>query len=174
MSLDIATHSLGSKTTPVESCCCGVNRLGSRGQNCSFKVVISAAKLFREHRHTWLSLKTPASSSHPRWEARNSKQGGRQASLMETCSHGSRGNFPRPEAGEDPVRSLQKSLFICSVTHWNKTPLSRLTIVSCTPRKGFPGGSAVNNLPLNAGATGDAGSIPGGGRSPGEGNGSPL
>ena len=35
----------------------------------------------------------------------------------------------------------------------------------------FPGGSAVKNLPANAG---DPGSIPGSGRSPGEGNGNPL
>ena len=38
----------------------------------------------------------------------------------------------------------------------------------------FPGGSVVKNLPANAGATGDAGSIPGWGRSPGGGNGNPL
>ena len=37
--------------------------------------------------------------------------------------------------------------------------------------EGFPGGLAVKNLPANAG---DAGSIPGLGRSPGEGNGKPL
>ena len=37
--------------------------------------------------------------------------------------------------------------------------------------RGFPGGSAVKNPPANAG---DAGLIPGSGRSPGEGNGSPL
>ena len=36
---------------------------------------------------------------------------------------------------------------------------------------GFPGGSVVRNLPASAG---DAGSIPGSGRSPGEGNGNPL
>ena len=36
---------------------------------------------------------------------------------------------------------------------------------------GFPGGSLVKNLPANAG---DAGLIPGSGRSPGEGNGNPL
>ena len=36
---------------------------------------------------------------------------------------------------------------------------------------GFPGGSVVKNLPAN---TGDEGSIPGSGRSPGEGNGNPL
>ena len=36
---------------------------------------------------------------------------------------------------------------------------------------GFPGGSMVKNLPANAG---DAGLIPGPGRSPREGNGNPL
>ena len=35
----------------------------------------------------------------------------------------------------------------------------------------FPGGSAIKNPPANAG---DVGSIPGSGRSPGEGNGNPL
>ena len=35
----------------------------------------------------------------------------------------------------------------------------------------FPGGSAVKNLSANAG---DASSMPGSGRSPGEGNGNPL
>ena len=36
-----------------------------------------------------------------------------------------------------------------------------------TPQKGFPGGSVVKNPPVNVG---DAGLIPGLGRSPGEGN----
>ena len=36
---------------------------------------------------------------------------------------------------------------------------------------GFPGGSVVKNLPANAG---DSDSIPGSGRSPGEGNGNSL
>ena len=36
---------------------------------------------------------------------------------------------------------------------------------------GFPGASVVENPPANAG---DAGLIPGSGRSPGEGNGNPL
>ena len=40
--------------------------------------------------------------------------------------------------------------------------------------KGFPGGSVVKNLPANAGASGDVGSIPGSGRFPGGGNGNPL
>ena len=39
---------------------------------------------------------------------------------------------------------------------------------------GFPDGSVLKNLPANAGAAGDAGSVPGLGRSPGEGNGNPL
>ena len=38
----------------------------------------------------------------------------------------------------------------------------------------FPGGSVVKNLPANSGDAGDAGSIPGSGRSPGGGNGHPL
>lgn len=36
---------------------------------------------------------------------------------------------------------------------------------------GFPGGIVVKNLPANSGATGEAGSIPGFGKSPGGGNG---
>ena len=39
---------------------------------------------------------------------------------------------------------------------------------------GFPCGSVVKNLPANAGDTGVSGSVPGLGRSPGEGNGNPL
>ena len=39
---------------------------------------------------------------------------------------------------------------------------------------GFSGDSMVKNLPANAGDTGDVGSIPGWGRSPGERNGNPL
>ena len=39
---------------------------------------------------------------------------------------------------------------------------------------GFPDGSAVQNPPTNTGDTGDAGPIPGSGRSPGGGNGKPL
>ena len=39
---------------------------------------------------------------------------------------------------------------------------------------GLPGGTVVQNLPANAGDAGDAGSIPGSGRSPGEGNDNPF
>ena len=40
--------------------------------------------------------------------------------------------------------------------------------------KDFPGGSVVKIPPATAGAAKDAGSIPGSGRSSGEGNGNPL
>ena len=40
--------------------------------------------------------------------------------------------------------------------------------------KGFPGGTMVKNPRVNAGDTGDLGSVPGWGRFLGEGNGSPL
>ena len=39
---------------------------------------------------------------------------------------------------------------------------------------GFPGGSVAKNLPANAGEAGDAISIPGSGRIPGGGSGTPL
>ena len=39
---------------------------------------------------------------------------------------------------------------------------------------GFPGGAVAKNPPTNAGDARDAGSIPGSGRPPGEGNGNPL
>jgi len=41
-------------------------------------------------------------------------------------------------------------------------------------REAFPGGSVVKNLPANEGDIKDSCSIPRSGRSPGEGNGSPL
>ena len=40
--------------------------------------------------------------------------------------------------------------------------------------EGFPGGSVVKNWPANARDSGDTGSTPGSGRSPGEGNGNPF
>ena len=44
----------------------------------------------------------------------------------------------------------------------------------CIEREGFPDGSVVKNSPANAGDTGDAGSIPGLGRSPRVGNSNPT
>ena len=53
------------------------------------------------------------------------------------------------------------------------TPPERVSVVGCFLIwvKGFPGGSVVKSLPASAR---DAGSIPGSGRSPGEGNGTSL
>ena len=45
-----------------------------------------------------------------------------------------------------------------------------MDVVAC----GLPGGSVVKNLPVDAGAIGDMGSVPGLGRFPGGGNGNPL
>ena len=61
--------------------------------------------------------------------------------------------------------SLPSSLYYIWM-NWNQQTLG--------PQKGFPGGSVVKNSSINAGDTGDAGSIPGSGRSPGEGNCNPL
>ena len=51
----------------------------------------------------------------------------------------------------------------------NKCPFLPIFAISW----GFPGGSLVKNPPTNTGDAGDEGSIPGSGRSPGEGNGNP-
>ena len=40
--------------------------------------------------------------------------------------------------------------------------------------QGFPDGTVVKNVLANVEDAGDSGSIPGSGRSPGEGNGSPI
>ena len=59
-------------------------------------------------------------------------------------------------------------------TQWTENVVSSLLyryLHIITGPLGFLGGLVVNNLPANAG---DAGSIPGQGRSPGEGNGNPL
>ena len=52
-------------------------------------------------------------------------------------------------------------------------PTSQCTLLTTvhTAFQGFPGGSVVKNLPASAG---DVGSVPGLGRSPGEGNDNPL
>ena len=50
----------------------------------------------------------------------------------------------------------------------------RLKRLRDLPKFTQSGGAVVKNLPANAGDTTDVGSIPGSGRSPGEGNGNPL
>ena len=49
-----------------------------------------------------------------------------------------------------------------------------MPFVSPYQSMGFPGGSVIKNLPANARAAGDAGSVSGWGRSHGGGNGKPL
>ena len=56
---------------------------------------------------------------------------------------------------------------------WMRSPGS-LYRYSPLKEVSFPGGSAVKDLPANEGDTGDTGSIPRTGRSPGVGNGNPL
>ena len=53
-------------------------------------------------------------------------------------------------------------------------PVSALEPTGLNSSSGFPGGSVVRNPPVNAGAAGDMGLIPGVGRCPGGGNGNPL
>ena len=52
--------------------------------------------------------------------------------------------------------------------------LTHLSFHSCNSHLCFPGGSDGKESACSAGGTGDAGSIPPSGRSPGEGNGNPL
>ena len=63
-------------------------------------------------------------------------------------------------------------IFICSLFLWPTVVILKVSFICCpNPQMSSPGGSVVKNLPANAG---DLGSIPGWGRSPGEGNGNPL
>ena len=55
-----------------------------------------------------------------------------------------------------------------------KTHFYNIFSVQQSHDKGFPGGSVVKKLTANEGNTGDSGSIPGLGRSPGGKNGNPL
>ena len=52
--------------------------------------------------------------------------------------------------------------------------MTYLTLVTQIFHTAFPGSSVVKNLPASAGATEDTRSVPGSGRSPGEGDGNPL
>ena len=57
---------------------------------------------------------------------------------------------------------------------WYDSAIAFLGIYPRVMKPGFPGGVVVKNLPANAGDARDTGSVPGLGRSPGEGNGNPL
>ena len=52
--------------------------------------------------------------------------------------------------------------------------MTYLTLVTQIFHTAFPGSSVVKNLPASAGATEDTRSVPGSGRSPGEGDGNPV
>ena len=60
---------------------------------------------------------------------------------------------------------LAQASLTCASFH---RPFNRAALLTLS---GFPGGSGVKSLPANAG---DVGSVPGLGKSSGEGNGSPL
>ena len=64
---------------------------------------------------------------------------------------------------------------VCGVAQ-SQTRLKRLSSSSSSSsfRQDFPGGTVVNNMPVNAGEARDSGSIPGSGRSSTVGNGNPL
>ena len=73
----------------------------------------------------------------------------------------------------NPIVRLSQMCFTWYL--WSPMPMPKKEIIiSFNSKSGFPGGSAVKNPPANAGDTRDVVSIPGSGRSPGEGNGNPL
>ena len=99
--------------------------------------------------------------------------------------------LPRQPLGEQGafwIRALSNQVYSIPCSHGNPTTRPALR-GACLPQiregqksqlpvspalqasESFPGGSMVKNPPANAG---DTGSIPGSGRSPGEGNGNPL
>ena len=65
-------------------------------------------------------------------------------------------------------------LEVMSAGWLNKLSLAYILLSTTIIWHGFPGGSVVKNLPANAGDARDVCSIPGWGRFPGEGNGTPL
>ena len=67
--------------------------------------------------------------------------------------------------------NFYRHLFPGGYTYYPRKTLRTENWVFIKNQKGFPGGLAVKNLPAN---TGDRGSIPGLGKSPGEGNGNQL
>jgi len=69
------------------------------------------------------------------------------------------------------IDSQQLALLLASSSHTKKIYLYSLFGIHGII---FPGDTVVKNLPASARNTGDTGSIPGPGTSPGEGNGNPL
>ena len=77
-------------------------------------------------------------------------------------------DMPSRLPGEDSEQILVHSFPILAVMNYHK--FSRLKQHMC----GFPDGSVGKESACSAGDTGDVGSIPGSGRSPGRGHGNPL
>ena len=90
---------------------------------------------------------------------------GMQTSLSESASWGTH-----------PATAISKTDTICILTElWGSIcPLVPPLFLPKGKPEGFPNGLAGKESTCNAGDTGDTGSIPGSGRSPGEGNGNPL
>ena len=65
---------------------------------------------------------------------------------------------------------LKKNVFFKKRFNGSINKLQCISLFGFLLKQGFPGGTVIKNLPANAGGTG---SIPGLGRSPGEGNGTP-
>ena len=78
--------------------------------------------------------------------------------------------FPDPISWVDPSHT--------DMCYGHETCFDQWNIRRHDTNRGFPGGSVVKkkkkNAPVSARDTGDVGSIPESGRSPGEGNGNPL
>ena len=76
-----------------------------------------------------------------------------------------------PEWNFESTIILITSCLTCNCSHLVLIPQYLPLSIHFT---GFPGGTMIKNLPARAGDRRDAGLIPGSGRSPEEGNGSPL
>ena len=97
-------------------------------------------------------------------------------SLMRKTALPQGGNMSRSPSQEDSLKSQAQLLMNIDREKKKKSHVSLILrhtihLIESRERKGFPGGSAVKNPPAN---TRDSSSIPGSGRSPGEGNGNPL
>ena len=74
-----------------------------------------------------------------------------------------------PEVKRSSYRNLTTSVMVLSAAYFPSCALFLQLIKSM-----YPGGSVAKNPPANAGDSGDVGSVPGLGRSPGGRNGNPL
>ena len=98
-------------------------------------------------------------------------------SLVQAVVHGVTKSWTRLSDFTFTLQTLYPQL--CSTglqdpTRSHSTPASVTCPLILHGHSTFPGSSVVKNLPANAGYVGDTSSIPGLGKSPGEGNGNPL